>query len=80
MGTGKEQPKGTLRITAPASFGRMHLIPALKGFLRQYPELKVDIRLTDSMIDMVEGGFDVAIRNAELKDSSLIAKKLASAY
>ena len=70
-------PQGTLRITAPASFGRMHLIPALKGFLAQYPELSVDIRLTDSIIDLVEGGFDVAIRNAELQDSTLIARKLA---
>lgn len=78
VGSGKEQPKGTLRITAPASFGRLHLMPALKGFFKQYPELAVDIRLTDTMLDMVEGGFDVAIRNAELKDSTLIAKKLAT--
>ncbi|KII76206.1 LysR family transcriptional regulator [Vibrio renipiscarius] len=78
VGTGKACPKGTLRITAPASFGRMHLMPALKGFLAQYPELFVDIRLTDSMVDLVEGGFDVAIRNADLKDSTLIAKKLAT--
>ncbi|MBD1575285.1 MULTISPECIES: LysR family transcriptional regulator [Vibrio] len=78
VGTGKACPKGTLRITAPASFGRMHLMPALKGFLAQYPDLYVDIRLTDSMVDLVEGGFDVAIRNAELKDSTLIAKKLAT--
>ncbi|WP_295893414.1 LysR family transcriptional regulator [uncultured Vibrio sp.] len=78
VGTGKAQPMGTLRITAPASFGRMHLMPALKDFLCQYPELSVDIRLTDSMLDMIEGGFDVAIRNADLKDSTLIAKKLAT--
>lgn len=78
VGTGKACPKGTLRITAPASFGRIHLIPALNGFLAQYPDLSVDIRLTDSMVDLVEGGFDVAIRNADLKDSSLIAKKLAT--
>ncbi|CAH0528773.1 LysR family transcriptional regulator [Vibrio hippocampi] len=78
VGTGKACPKGTLRITAPASFGRMHLMPALKGFLAQYPDLSVDIRLTDAMVDLVEGGFDVAIRNAELRDSSLIAKKLAT--
>ncbi|GGI74819.1 LysR family transcriptional regulator [Shewanella gelidii] len=77
VGTGNAQPKGTLRITAPASFGRMHLMPALKGFLAQYPELYLDIRLTDSIVDLVEGGFDIAIRNAELKDSSLIARKLA---
>ncbi|MPW35797.1 LysR family transcriptional regulator [Vibrio sp. B1Z05] len=78
VGSGKVCPKGTLRITAPASFGRMHLISPLKGFLAQYPDLSVDIRLTDSMIDLIDGGFDLAIRNAELKDSTLIAKKIAT--
>jgi DNA-binding transcriptional LysR family regulator len=78
VGAGDSSPKGTLRVTAPASFGRMHLIPAIKGFLDSYPELNIDLRLSDSIIDMVEGGFDVAIRNAGLKDSSLIARKLAT--
>ncbi len=78
VGTGNSSPRGTLRVAAPASFGRMHLVPALKGFLEQFPELVVDLRLSDTMVDMVEGGFDVAIRNAELKDSSLIARKLAA--
>lgn len=48
------------------------------NFLAQHAHLSVDIRLTDSMVDLVEGGFDVAIRNAQLKDSTLIAKKLAT--
>lgn len=78
VGAGKVSPSGTLRITAPATFGNMHLIPAIKGFLAQYPELKVDLRLTDTIVDLIEGGFDVAIRSAALKDSSLIARKLAS--
>lgn len=78
VGKGKEKLQGTLRITASASFGRLHLMPALKGFLLEYPDLSLDIRLTDMMIDMAEGGFDVAIRNADLKDSSLNAKKLAT--
>ena len=77
VGSGDAQPQGTLRITAPASFGRMHLMPAFKAFIAQYPSLYIDIRLTDSIVDLVEGGFDVAIRNAQLQDSSLIAKKLA---
>lgn len=78
IGVGHTQPTGTLRVTAPASFGRLHLMPALSEFMRLYPELTVDFRFSDSIIDMVEGGFDVAIRIAELKDSSLIARKLAS--
>lgn len=77
VGAGSLTPGGTLRIAAPASFGRLHLMPALKGFLDMYPQLSVDIRLSDVMVDMVEGGFDIAIRNATLKDSSLVARKLA---
>lgn len=78
VGVGKGLPSGTLRVSASASFGRMHLVPALNGFLSSYPDLNVDLRLSDSIIDMVEGGFDIAIRIAELKDSTLIARKLAS--
>lgn len=77
VGAGDTLPKGTLRVTAPSSFGRMHLVPALKGFLSRYPDLAIDLRLSDSIVDLVEGGFDIAIRNADLKDSTLIARKLA---
>lgn len=78
VGMGNSFPKGTLRIAAPASFGRMHILPALTGFLALYPDLNVDLKLSDSIVDLVEGGFDIAIRNSALKDSSLIARKLAS--
>lgn len=77
VGAGNSMPTGTLRVAAPASFGRMHLLPALTEFLALYPELNIDFRLSDTMVDLVEGGFDIAIRNAELKDSTLIARKLA---
>lgn len=77
VGAGKSSPAGTLRVAAPASFGRMHLVPALNDFLSSYPELTVDFRLSDSIVDLVEGGFDIAIRNAELEDSTLVARKLA---
>lgn len=78
VGAGNAAPRGTLRVTAPASFGRLHVVPALRGFLSQYPDLVIDLRLTDTIVDLVEGGFDIAIRNSELKDSTLIARKLAS--
>ncbi|WP_158967402.1 LysR family transcriptional regulator [Paraglaciecola sp. L3A3] len=77
VGKGNSSPSGTLRVAAPVSFARSHLVPWLKGFLENYPDLKVDFRLSDSIIDMVEGGFDIAIRNAALKDSTLVARKLA---
>ena len=77
VGAGTTTATGTLRITASASFGRMHLIPGLAGFLARYPDLELDLRLTDTIVDLVEGGFDIAIRNSALKDSSLIARRLA---
>lgn len=78
IGTQHNELQGTLRITAPASFGRMHLLPALNDFLVLNPALKIDLKLSDSIIDLVEGGFDIAIRNSDLKDSSFIARKLAT--
>lgn len=77
VGSGTIEPKGKLRVTAPASFGRMHLLPALPHFLKSHPGLNVDLRLSDAIEDMVEGGFDIAIRDAALADSSLVARKLA---
>lgn len=78
VGAGSASPSGVLRVTVSAAFGRLHLVPALKGFFAQYPELSVDLRMTDTIVDVVEGGFDIAIRNSVLKDSSLIARKLAT--
>ena len=77
VGAGTASPQGKLRVTAPASFGRMHLLPALDEFLARYPELLIDMHLSDSIVDMVEGGFDIAVRDAELNDSTLVARKLA---
>ena len=77
VGKGSSSPSGTLRITAPASFGRMHLMSKMKGFMQSYPNINLDCRFSDSIVDLVEGGFDIAIRNAALKSSSLIARKLA---
>ncbi|MFW8591731.1 LysR family transcriptional regulator [Glaciecola sp. 2405UD65-10] len=78
VGAGQSIPQGKLRVTAPASFGRMHLLPALADFLCQFPNLSVDLNLSDKIIDLVEGGYDIAIRDASLNDSSLIARKLAN--
>ncbi|WP_111980390.1 LysR family transcriptional regulator [Algibacillus agarilyticus] len=78
VGAGSFTPQGTIRIAAPSSFARMHIVPALKGFVEQYPDLKVDLRQSDSIVDMVEGGFDIAIRNASLNDSTLVARKLTA--
>lgn len=72
------EPRGTLRVNAPMSFGILRLGPALGEFLGLHPELSVDLTLNDRYVDVVEEGFDVAIRIGELTDSSLIARKLAA--
>jgi len=77
VGAGSLLPQGILRVAAPASFGRMHLLPALTQFLSRFPDLRVDLKLSDTIVDLVEGGFDIAIRNSQLKDSTLVARKLA---
>lgn len=77
IGAGSFTPQGTIRVSAPASFGRMHIVPFLKAFTEEHPQLKIDLRQSDSIVDMVEGGFDIAIRNASLNDSTLVARKLA---
>jgi DNA-binding transcriptional LysR family regulator len=78
VGIGQSLPIGTLRVAAPASFGRMHLLPALTDFLARYPDLKVDLKLSDTIVDLVEVEFDIDLRNSELKDSTLIPRKLAA--
>jgi DNA-binding transcriptional LysR family regulator len=72
------QPRGTLRVNAPMSFGVTHLAPLLADFLGPHPDLSVDLTLNDRFVDLVEEGFDVAVRIGELADSSLIARRLAT--
>jgi DNA-binding transcriptional LysR family regulator len=74
---GSDTVRGMLRVSAPTSFGRMHVAPALARFLDQYPAVCVDLVLTDAIVDIVGEGFDLAIRIADLEDSSLVARRLA---
>jgi DNA-binding transcriptional LysR family regulator len=68
---------GTLKISASTSFGRMHVAPHLKPFMEAHPDLAIHVVLSDEFTDIVGGGFDLAIRIAELNDSSLVARRLA---
>ena len=70
--------QGILRMTTPGSFGRMHIVPGLAEFQRRHPMVALDIRMSDEVLDVVEGGYDLIVRNARLADSSLVARKLAS--
>jgi len=73
------EPRGTLRVSAPMSFGVLHVAPALGGFMTRYPDIAVALDLNDRRVDVVEEGYDVAIRVADLPDSSLVARRLAPA-
>ncbi len=73
-----QKVSGVLTISAPMSFGAKHLAKLLVDFQRQYPEVKVDLKLTDRKVDIVEEGIDIALRIGRLKSSSLIARRLTS--
>ena len=70
-------PRGLLRVNMPVTIGHLILAPLIPEFLRRYPDVEVDLTLNDRMVDLVEEGMDLGIRIGELKDSSLIARKLA---
>lgn len=69
-------PRGTLRLNTPMSFGILHIAPALPDFLRQYPEVSVEMNLDDRKVDVIEEGFDLSLRISDLPDSSLVARRL----
>ena len=71
------EPRGTLRINAPLAFGLRQVMPAIVDFAALYPALTIDIGLTDRFVDLIDEGWDVAIRLGTLRDSSLIARRLA---
>jgi len=69
---------GRIRINVPLSFGILHLAPLWADFLRQYPQVSLDISLTDRLVDLVDEGYDLAVRISTLPSSSLICRRLAS--
>lgn len=77
LGLNAGKPSGTLRFAAPSSFAQLHIMPLLPAFHAQYPEITLDLRLSDTRIDLIEGSFDLALRSAPLQDSSLRGRKLA---
>jgi DNA-binding transcriptional LysR family regulator len=73
----QNEPQGVLTITAPATFGRRHVAPAVAKFLLRYPQMRVDLHVSDDMVDLVNQRVDVAIRIGVLDDSDLLATTLA---
>lgn len=76
----RAEPSGTIRISAPVGFSGHFLIGAVIDFLAMYPKTKVELRLTDDRLNLVEDGIDLAFRTGSLQDSTLIARKLGSTH
>ncbi len=74
-----DEPKGVLKVNAPMSFGTLYLGAAIADFMDRYRDLKVELTLTDRMIDPLEEGVDITVRVGTLVDSSLIARRIATA-
>jgi len=72
-----QEPRGILRISAPTNFASEHLLPLVAEFTRKYPEVRVEMICGERLVDLVDEGFDLAIRMTNLGDSNLIARRLA---
>lgn len=75
---GEQQLTGLLRVAASVGYGRLKLLPQVKSFLALHPQVKIDLRLNDGFIDLVEQGVDVAVRIGELADSTLVARRIGT--
>lgn len=74
----QQKPRGTLRVNAPMSFGLTHVSPLVPTFAARYPEVRIELSMDDRPIDLIQEGFDVALRGrSSLPDSSLIARRIA---
>jgi len=69
---------GWLRVAASVGYGRLKLLPLVRSFLAAHPNVKIDLRLNDGFVDLVEEGIDVAVRIGELADSSLVARRIGT--
>lgn len=75
---GAIEPVGSLRILAPSSFGRLHLVPMVCSFLEQHSRLSIELSMSDDFVDLMSEGFDMAVRIGELRDSNLSARSLGA--
>lgn len=77
LGKGNIHATGTLRFTAPSTFAQLYIAPILSDFLDENPGVTLDLRLSDSQFDLIQGSYDLALRNTSLSDSNLKGRKLA---
>src|SRR5690606_27316842 len=74
---GSVRPSGHLRVSAPAGFGRRHVAPLLPDFAKAYPDVSISLDLSDRLVDLIEEGYDCAIRIGELEDARIVRVRLA---
>lgn len=77
VSAGGVKASGYLRITAPAGFGRRHVAPLVPGFVARHPDVKVSLNLSDRLVDIVNEGYDCAVRVGDLPESNLVSVRLA---
>jgi DNA-binding transcriptional LysR family regulator len=73
-----EAPRGTLRLTVPVSFSLLHMGPLIAQYLKRYPDVRIDVLIVDRAVDLIEEGFDLAVRIGALAESGLVARRLGS--
>lgn len=73
-----DTPQGKIKMTAPVTYGEQYIVPIVLDYMQQYPQLEISCDLTNQQVDLVQDGYDLAIRLGHLKDSSLMAKRLGS--
>lgn len=76
----RERPSGLLRVTVGVAFGVHQLVPVLPKFLARYPDIHLDLSVTDHFVDLIDGRVDLAVRSGHLADSSLVARKISDLY
>ena len=77
LGEGNEEITGTLKFAATSTFAQLYVVPQLAEFLERYPGINIELKLSDLQVNLIERGFDLALRNYAIEDSSLRARKLA---
>jgi DNA-binding transcriptional LysR family regulator len=75
---GERELTGLLRVATSVGFGRLKLMPLVQAFLEQHPKVRIDLRLNDGFVDLVEQGIDLAVRWGELRDSGLVARRIGT--